>query len=61
MNASIFRYHLKANKVILLMGDAPIRNVFNIVDGNLLRDLEAMRKVAFTIANGIVYDWSAAP
>jgi len=46
MNASEFRYYLKANKVILLMGDAPIRNAFNSVDGNPLRDMEAMRKVA---------------
>ena len=53
MNASEFRYYLKANKVILLMGDAAISNAFNIVDGNSLRDLEAMRKVAFTIANGV--------
>jgi len=32
-----------------------------IVDGNPLKDLECLRRVAMTIANGIVYDWSALP
>jgi imidazolonepropionase-like amidohydrolase len=32
-----------------------------IVDGNPLRDLEALRSVSFTIANGVAYDWSAVP
>ncbi len=30
-----------------------------IVDGNPLKDLESMRRVSFTIANGVAYDWSA--
>ncbi|MFA5077988.1 MAG: amidohydrolase family protein [Dehalococcoidia bacterium] len=32
-----------------------------IVDGNPLKDLESMRRVSFTIANGMAYDWSAVP
>jgi imidazolonepropionase-like amidohydrolase len=32
-----------------------------IVDGNPLRDLESVRRVSFTIANGVAYDWSAVP
>ncbi|MFA5077981.1 MAG: amidohydrolase family protein [Dehalococcoidia bacterium] len=32
-----------------------------IVDGNPLKDLEAMRKVSITVVNGVVYDWSAVP
>ncbi len=33
----------------------------NIVDGNPLKDLESMRRVSFTIANGVAYDWSVVP
>jgi imidazolonepropionase-like amidohydrolase len=32
-----------------------------IVQGNPLKDLEALRKVLMTIGNGVVYDWSAIP
>ncbi len=32
-----------------------------IVDGNPLKDLESMRRVSYTIANGVVYDWSSVP
>ncbi len=32
-----------------------------VVDGNPLKDLESLRRIAMTIANGIVYDWSAVP
>jgi len=32
-----------------------------VVQGNPLKDLEALRKVEITISNGVVYDWSAVP
>lgn len=32
-----------------------------IVDSNPLKDLESMRRVTFTIANGVAYDWSVMP
>jgi imidazolonepropionase-like amidohydrolase len=32
-----------------------------VIDGNPLKDLEALRNVMITIANGVVYDWSVVP
>jgi len=32
-----------------------------VVQGNPLKDLEALRKVSMTIANGTVYDWNTVP